>query len=89
MSTDFSNNSTTITSSGGLKPSVANTPIDVRTRIETIADVASIPLAYVGMIFYVVDEDKFYKVKSLKDKKIGPLVTKNALVDEYVELMPV
>ena len=51
MVTDFNKNS--IVTNGGIKPATKNTPADVRTRIETIGDVESIPLPYVGMIFYI------------------------------------
>ena len=86
MATDFSENA--IVTSGGIKPGTVNTPGDLRTRIETIKDAKSIPMPFVGMIFYVIDEDKFYKVKSIKDKVMGPIVNKGALIDEYEELIP-
>ena len=86
MATDFSTNA--VGTSGGIKPTSKNTPGDIRTRIETIDDVKSIPLPFVGMIFYVIDENKFYKVVSLKDKITGPLVTTDALVGDYEELIP-
>ena len=43
MTTDFGYNGKTIDSNGGFKPSGKNTPIDVRTRVNTFADIASIP----------------------------------------------
>ena len=43
MATDFSYGGKTINSSGGFKPSRKNMPIDVRTRVNTFADIASIP----------------------------------------------
>ena len=33
MATDFNNGGKTIASSGGFKPSVTNTPLDARTRV--------------------------------------------------------
>ena len=84
MATDFSTNVTT--SKGGFKPSSADAPLDIRTRIETLADVSTIPMPYVGMIFYVRDTGLRYEVLSLKDRKSGLSTIKNALVNEYREL---
>ena len=41
---------------------------------------ASIPLPYVGMLVYVIDEDKYYKVKTLKASNLG---VADSLVDTY------
>ena len=54
---------------GSLMPSAKDTPIDARSRIDTIADVETVELPYIGMMFYVKDEQKFYVVNSLKAKK--------------------
>ena len=81
---DFDKNA--IVLSGGLKPSKKNTPGDIRTRIETIADVKDIPLPFIGMIFYVIDEDKFYVVKTLDSKSIGAIEMTEMTVGEYEEL---
>ena len=43
MATDFGYNGKIINSNGGFKPSGKNTPIDARTRVNTFADIASIP----------------------------------------------
>lgn len=84
MATDFNKNSTIIT--GSVRPSITNTPLDNRTRIETLDDIYSIPMPYVGMIVYVIDTGKRYEVVSLKSKKVGPLVIEDMLVDEIKEL---
>lgn len=84
MATDFNANSTVIT--GGLRPSTVNTPLDSRTRIETLEDIYDIPVPYIGMIVYVMDTGKRYEIMSLKDKKVGPLVIKDVLVNEIKEL---
>lgn len=84
MTTDFDKN--VIITGGGLKPSTVDTPSDIRTRINTIAEMELIPLPYVGMMVYVVDEDEYYKVKSLKAKAMGPIEVDNALVDEYEKI---
>ena len=86
MSTDFSKNS--IGLSGGIKITLSNSPLDIRTRIETIEEVSSIPLPFVGMIFYVIAEEKFYKVVSLKGKQVGPAIISDMLIDRFEELIP-
>lgn len=85
MATDFKKNA--IVSGGGFVPSTSNTPLDIRSRINTISDVSSIPSPYIGMIFYVIDEDKYYKVQSLKDDTSGIIVKVNASIDQYDELI--
>lgn len=85
MATDFNKNA--IMSKGGFVPSTTDTPIDIRSRINTISDVSSIPSPYIGMIFYVIDEDKYYKVQSLKDDTSGIIVKINASIDQYDELI--
>lgn len=83
MSTDFNKN--VIIVGGGLRPSQANMPLDVRTRIESIDEVEQIPVPFIGMIFYVIDEDKFYFVKSLKSKIVGGRPIENMVVSEFEE----
>lgn len=85
MVTDFNKNSIVI--NGGIKPATKNTPTDVRTRIETIGDVESIPLPFVGMIFYVVDEQEYYKVLSLKGKSVVGVEQPDMIVDNYEKLI--
>ena len=80
MSTDFNYSDKVIMSKGPLRPNRTNTPLDSRTRINTIADMASIPNPYIGMLVYVIDEDKYYKVKTLKASNLG---VANSLVDTY------
>ena len=71
---------------GSLMPSIKDTPLDARSRIDTIADVGNIELPYVGMMFYVKDEKKFYVVNSLKSKTINGIVVEGMLIDEYAEI---
>ena len=84
MATDFNNNS--VITAGGIQPSSINTPGDIRTRVETEADILDIPLPYIGMIVYVEDVDKYYKINSLKAKQVGFNEVENAVVDTYEEL---
>lgn len=84
MATDFTTDVTKFP--GALAPNAVDTPIDIRTRVETKADIMSIPKPYIGMVVYVKDTGKRYEVLTLKDKKQGIKVVKNALVDTYREL---
>ena len=85
MATDFNKN--VINTGGAIKPIKKNTPCDVRTRIESIDEVENIPLPYIGMIFYVVDENEFYRVLSLKSKVVAGREQDNMLVDEFEKLI--
>ena len=93
MATDFSYNGKTIDSNGGFKPSGKNTPIDVRTRVNTFADIASIPVPYIGMIITVLEDETNsnkmtdYKVLSLKANASG---IANSVIDQvqrYVDYL--
>ena len=93
MATDFNNNNTTITISGGIKPTVKDTPGDVRTRVNTYADMATIPYPYIGMKVTVkadeTNNNKMtdYIVKSLKANSLG---VSNMVIDEvarYVDYL--
>ena len=85
MSTDFNTNTTKI--KGSLKLTVANTPLDIRTVVETEADILSIPMPYIGMVVYVKDTGKRFEVLTLKDYKKGMKVVKDGAVDTYREVM--
>ena len=77
MATDFTNNNTTISASGGLQPKTRNTPLDVRTRVNLKADIDSIPNPFVGMKILVLQDETNnnemteYVVKSLKANTLG------------------
>ena len=85
MATDFNKN--VINTGGAIKPIKKNTPCDVRTRIDSIDEVESIPLPFIGMIFYVVDENEFYRVLSLKSKVVAGREQDDMLVDEFEKLV--
>ena len=85
MSTDFNTNTTKINRS--LKLTVANAPLDIRTVVETEADIPSIPMPYVGMVIYARDTGKRFEVLTLKDKKVGIKIVKDGAVDTYREIM--
>ena len=87
MATDFSYGGQQIVSSGPFKPSGKDMPVDARTRVETYADIATIPNPHVGLKITVkVDETNNnkmtdYIVKSLKANSMGAA---NSAVDEVV-----
>ena len=83
MSTDFNYSDSVIMASGPFRTNLTNVPLDSRTRINTIADMAFIPNPYIGMLVYVIDEDKYYKVKTLKASNLG---VADSLVGTYEEL---
>ena len=87
MTTDFSYNGKQIVSGGPFKPSGKDMPSDARTRVESYADIATIPNPHVGLKITVkVDETNNnkmtdYIVKSLKADSDG---IANMLIDEVV-----
>ena len=85
MSTDFNTNNTQI--SGSLRPKIANTPLDIRSVVETEADILSVPMPYIGMVIYAKDTGKRFEVLSLKDKRVGMKVVKDGTVDKYREII--
>ena len=95
MTTDFTNNNTTISTTGGFKPDIKNTPLDVRTVVKLKADIDSIPNPFVGMhIIVKTDETNSnkmteYVVKSLKANALGVAnskVNEVVLVKDFIEV---
>ena len=93
MTTDFSYGGKQIVASGPFRPSGKNIPVDARTRVNTYADIASIPTPFIGMrITVLADETNSnkmtdYKVLSLKANSLG---VANAVVDQvqrYVDYL--
>lgn len=70
-------------SSKGLLITQTNTPTRVGDRIATISEMSGIPNPWKGMLVYVEDEDLYYKITSLKAKKVGPISIPDSLVDTY------
>ena len=87
MTTDFTYGGKQILSSGPFKPNGKDMPNDARTRVETYADIASIPNPYVGLKITVkVDENNNnemtdYIVKSLK---ANSMEVADSVIDEVV-----
>ena len=77
MATDFSYGGKQIVASGPFRPSDKNIPVDARTRVNTYADIVSIPTPFIGMrITVLTDETNSnkmtdYIVKSLKANASG------------------
>ena len=70
---------------GNLIPSAVNTPLDARTRVETLADVANMQNPELGGIFYCVETGKHYKITALASKTVGAIPVENATVGSYEE----
>ena len=68
---------------GSLQMNVSNTPLDERFIIPTIADIINIKKPHKGLIFYVEDEDRYYRVLTLKSKQNGLFTEPNAAIDSY------
>ena len=81
-----SENNKNVIVGGSIIPSSKDTPLDARTRVDTLDDIPSIQLPYVGMIFFVKSEGKHYVVQSLKAKNLNGVNIPDALVDVYSEL---
>ena len=74
MSTDFSYNNSTISTTGGFCPNERNIPLDSRTVVNSKVDISSIPMPFIGMEITVLqDETKgnkmtVYKVTALNER---------------------
>ena len=93
MSTDFSYGGKQIITGGPIKPSGKDMPSDARTRVESYADIVSIPNPYVGLKITVkVDETNNnkmtdYIVKSLKANASGIANSAIDQVQRYVDYL--
>lgn len=70
-----------IITGGGIMPSTIDTPGDVRTRVETFADIAHIDNPYRGMQVWVIDEEKEYRIKKLVPKVVGGIEIPDGAID--------
>ena len=95
MTTDFSYGGKQIVASGPFRPSDKNIPVDARTRVNTYADIVSIPTPFIGMrITVLADETNSnkmtdYIVKSLKANASGIADMAINEVVRYVEYLGV
>lgn len=74
---------TIVTTAGSIRPSLANTPTREGSVVDTVTDIENIELAYEGMIVYVKDTQKLYKITSMRPDSSGRLGME---VDQYEEL---
>ena len=76
-----------ISTKGNMLPATVDTPLDARSRVATLADVANIQNPELGGIFYCVETGKHYKITALTSKTVGALEVENAAVGSYEELV--
>ena len=74
----------TIIIGGATQPSTINTPGDKRERVATFEKIFEIDNPAVGGTVWVEDEQKEYRILSLKPKMIGGMEIANAAVGEDV-----
>lgn len=74
----------TIIIGGATQPSTINTPGDKRSRVATFEDIYSIDNPAAGATVWVEDEQKEYRIVSLKPKVIGGMEIADGAVGEVV-----
>lgn len=74
----------TIIIGGATQPSTLNTPGDKRERVPTFEKIFEIDNPAVGGTVWVEDEEKEYRILSLKPKVIGGMEIENGMVNEVV-----
>lgn len=74
----------TIIIGGATQPSTINTPSDKRERVSTFEEIYSIDNPAVGGTVWVEDEQKEYRIISLKPKEIGGMEVADGAVNEVV-----
>lgn len=74
----------TIIIGGATQPSTINTPGDKRERVSTFDEIYSIDNPAVGGTVWVEDEQREYRIISLKPKLIGGMEIENGAVNEVV-----
>ena len=74
----------TIIVGGAIQPTTIDTPNGKRDRVNTFEEIFSIDNPSVGATVWVRDEEKEYRILSLKSKVIGGMDIENAAVNEVV-----
>ena len=74
----------TIIIGGATQPSTINTPGDKRERVSTFEEIYSIDNPAIGGTVWVEDEQKEYRIISLKPKVIGGMEIEDGAVNEVV-----
>lgn len=69
---------------GATQPSTINTPSDIRDRVKTFEKIFEIDNPSLGATVWVEDEEREYRILSLKPKMIGGMEIADAAVDEVV-----
>ena len=72
---------------GNLIPSTITTPLDARVRINSLLEIEQIENPYVGMAFFVIENQTYYIVKSLKSKELSGTTVEEYVINEY-EILP-
>ena len=74
----------TIIIGGATQPSTINTPGDKRERVKVFDEIYSIDNPAVGGTVWVEEEQKEYRIISLKPKVIGGMEIEDGMVNEVV-----
>jgi hypothetical protein len=74
----------TIIIGGATQPSTINTPSDKRERVSKFEEIYDIDNPAIGGTVWVEDEQKEYRIISLKPKMIGGMEIENGAVNEVV-----
>lgn len=74
----------TIIIGGAVQPSTTDTPTSKRDRVPTFEKIFEIDNPAAGSTVWVQDEEKEYRIISLKPKTIGGMEVPNAAVGEVV-----
>lgn len=69
---------------GATQPSTINTPSDIRDRVPTFEAIFEIDNPSKGATVWVEDEEKEYRIISLKPKVIGGMEIEDGAVNEVV-----
>ena len=85
MATDFDNKMSVKSPLYVGSKTLGNLPLDARTRVETLDEIAQITYPFVGMLIYVIEEDAFFVVKSLKGEETRPGIAMTYIPDYKVD----
>lgn len=73
----------TIITSGNFITSTTDTPINARSRINSITDIPTIENPAIGEIFYCIENKTLYVITGLKSKTVAGITLQNAAIDTY------
>ena len=75
----------TVTSSGGFKPSTTDTPLDVRTRVKTYAEIKNIQNPYINMEITVLSDETNHNEKT-KYEVVSLLANEQGIENSIIDL---